>query len=105
MKKTDEELHYDSMLRFVALANELAKEGVPKKVVSAGLMTASTVYATYAAVGNKGTLNESRVNKIAESYKKQLEHTQKIRQERQQEKAEQKIDDTVEQIVSFPDED
>ena len=102
MKKSDEELHYDSMLRFVALANELAKEGAPKKVVSAGLMTASTVYATYAAVGNKGTLNEGRVNKIAESYKKQLEHTQKIRKEGQKERAEQKVEETVEQSLSSP---
>lgn len=89
MDKSDEELHYDSMLRFVKLANELTKEGIPNRVAAAGLMSASCVYATYIEVGNNGTLNESGIERIAAAYKKQLELTQQSRKESNESQAKQ----------------
>ena len=74
-----------------------------KKIVAAGLMTADAVYATYTAVGNTGLLDGAGVDKIAEGYKKQLQDLQNIRKEKNSQREEQKIKATVEQIVSFPD--
>ena len=104
MKKPDEDLHYASMQRFIALANEMGKEDIPKRVISAALMTASCIYSTYTEVGNEGTLDEAGVNRIAEGYRKHLQHTQKIRNENNQKQKEQKIDETVDKLVSFPEE-
>lgn len=102
MQKTDDQLHYDAMQRLVELANKLAAEGMPPRVVSAGLMTASCVYATYIEVGNSGSLDEAGVDRIANGYRKHLAHNQKNRQENAQRSADEKIDDAVDRIVSFP---
>ena len=102
MQKTDEQLHYDAMQRLIELANKLAAEGTPPKVVSAGLMTASCVYATYIEVGNNGSLDEAGVNRIADGYKKHLAHNQKSRRDNAQRPSDEKISDAVDKMVSFP---
>tara|TARA_R110001592_G_scaffold337300_1_gene623508 strand:- start:108396 stop:108686 length:291 start_codon:yes stop_codon:yes gene_type:complete len=95
MQKKDEQLHYDAMQRLIELANKLAAEGMPPRVVSAGLMTASCVYATYTEVGNKGSLTEAGIDRIANGYRKHLADNQKNRQENVQPSADEKLDDAV----------
>ena len=42
-------------------------------------MSASGVYATYTAAGNKGALNPSGVDKVVEVYRRNLEHVQEAK--------------------------
>ena len=79
MAKSDAENHHECMNRFVALANEMKDEGVGTHVVSAALMSASAVYATYVAGGNTGGLNPSGVDKIVEAYRHQMDQVQAAR--------------------------
>ncbi len=79
MAKSDAELHHDTLNRFIDLANEVTGEGVGTHVVSAALMSASAVYATFVAVGNQGGLNPSGVDKIVDAYRHQLEQVQAMR--------------------------
>lgn len=105
MPKTDEELHHECMQRLIELANKMAKEGMPPRVVGAGLMTASCVYSTYLEVGNDASLDEAGVARIAEGYKKHLVFAQKSRQEKARQSSDEKIGKTVDSIVSFPEDD
>ena len=79
MSKSDAELHHETLNRFIDLANEIKDEGVGTHVVSAALMSASAVYATFVAVGNQGGLNPSGVDKIVDAYRHQLEQVQAMR--------------------------
>ena len=105
MAKSDEELHYECMHRFIALANEMKNEGTSNRIVSASLMTTSCVFATFTAIGNSGRLNESAMNEVIEGYRNQLEWVQKQREQQDQKAEEEKISETVERILSFPDDD
>jgi len=80
MSKSDSEQHHECMNRFVDLANTMKDEGVGTHVVSAALMSASAVYATYVAVGNVGGLNPSGVDKVVEAYRHQMDQVQAFRQ-------------------------
>jgi hypothetical protein len=82
MSVTDTERHQQCMQRFIELANAMKREGIPSQVVSAGLMTASGVYATYVAAGNQGGLTPSGVEKITEAYRQQLEQVQRVKKDR-----------------------
>jgi hypothetical protein len=82
MAKTDEELHNECINCFVELANSMTKEGTGSNVVSAGLMTASAVFATFVAAGNKGGLTESGIEKLVEAYKFQIEQVQDAKKAR-----------------------
>ncbi len=62
--------------RFVGLANELKGEGFDTQLISAALMSASGIYATYVGAGNSGALEDSGVEKVANLYKRNLEHIQ-----------------------------
>ena len=62
--------------KIISLANELNGEGFDRQLVSAALMTASGIYATYAGAGNSGALEPSGVDKVADLYKKSLENIQ-----------------------------
>ena len=84
MAATDEQVHRQCMQRFIELANRMKDEGVDRRVVSAVLMTASAVYATYVFAGNDGTLAPAGVEKVAAAYKQQLEHTQRAKQVRRE---------------------
>jgi glucan phosphoethanolaminetransferase (alkaline phosphatase superfamily) len=105
MTKSDEELNYECMHRFIALANEMKTEGISNRVVSAGLMTASCVFATFTTIGNSGRLNQSAMTDVIESYRMQLEWVQKQREEGDIKQEEENISQTVERIVSFPEDD
>ncbi|TGD76150.1 DUF3144 domain-containing protein [Mangrovimicrobium sediminis] len=79
MSKSDTEYHHECLNRFIELANTMKNEGVSTPVVSAALMSASAVYATYVAVGNAGGLTPSGVEKVVEAYRHQMEQVQAAR--------------------------
>ena len=82
MEKTDSEHHKECIQRSIDLANAIKDEGVSAKVVSAGLMTASGVYATFLAGGNDGGLTPSGIDKVTAVYKSQLESIQEAKKSR-----------------------
>jgi len=65
--------------KFIELANQLKTEGINTNMVSGSLMTASGIYATYVASGNKGSLNPSGVDKVVALYRRTLEHHQQVK--------------------------
>jgi len=73
---SDREDHQHCTGRIIDLANLLKDEGHDTKLVSAALMAASGVYATYSAAGNEGALEPSGVEKIVAMYTSNLEHIQ-----------------------------
>ena len=79
MSKSDAELHHETLNRFIDLANEAKDQGVGTHVISAALMSASAVYATYVAVGNQGGLTASGMDKIVDAYRHQMEQVQAMR--------------------------
>ncbi len=75
----DREKHNAAVGRFIELANQMKNEGLDIQLVSAALMSASGVYATYIAAGNKGALKPSGVDKVVEIYRRNLEHVQEAK--------------------------
>ena len=76
------EAHNRATSAFIELANKLAKEdGQDVKIVSAALMAASGIYATFITAGNKGFLAPSGVEKIADMYKNNLGYVQQRKQQ------------------------
>lgn len=76
---SDAEKHQHCTGRFIQLANELKEEGHDAKLISAALMAASGIYATYSVAGNAGGLNPSGVDKVVDAYRRSLEHIQKVK--------------------------
>ena len=64
---------------FIDLANEMKNKGASAQFVSAALMRASAVYATYVVAGNKGALRESGIVKMKELFAKELAVIQKAK--------------------------
>ncbi len=79
MAKPDSEVHQECMERFIELGNTMKDEGISVSVVSAGLMTASAIYGTFAAAGNDGRLSEKGIGQMTESYKQQLDQVQEAK--------------------------
>lgn len=76
------EAHNRATSAFIELANKLAKEeGQNVNVVSAALMAASGIYATFITAGNNGFLAPSGVEKIADMYKNNLGYVQERKQQ------------------------
>ncbi len=75
------ETHNECTRRFVELANAMKDEGVDIRLVSAALMAASGVYATYTVAGNAGALEPTGVDKVVSMYRQNLEHIQQRRKE------------------------
>lgn len=73
---SDIESHNECTSRFIRLANELKDLGHSPKLVSAALMAASGIYATYISAGNNGGLQPSGVDKVVMMYRRNLEHIQ-----------------------------
>ena len=69
----------DVSARFISLANELKDDGLDPKLISSALMQASAIYATYAAAGNEGFLQDSGVRRVAEVYRAGLAELQKFK--------------------------
>lgn len=73
--------HNRATSAFIELANNLAKEDDQDvKIVSAALMAASGVYATFIAAGNDGYLAPGGVDKVAGMYKNNLAYIQERKQ-------------------------
>ena len=64
---------------FIDLANEMKNDGASAQFVSAALMRASAVYATYVVAGNKGALRESGIIKMKELFANELAAIQKAK--------------------------
>jgi hypothetical protein len=75
----DQEKHQYCANKFIKLANELKKEEINPAIVSGALMTASGVYATFVATGNKGALEPSGVDKVVTVYRRTLEGHQQTK--------------------------
>ena len=73
---SDKENHNICTQKFIELANELKKEGQNPQLISAALMAASGIYATYVTAGNTGGLQPSGVDKVVMMYRRNLEHIQ-----------------------------
>ena len=72
----DRESHDHCTHKLIDLANELNTEGHDQQLVSAALMAASGIYATYISAGNEGGLQPSGVDKVVMMYRRNLEHIQ-----------------------------
>jgi hypothetical protein len=71
------EAHNKATEQFIQLANKMANdEGQDIRLISAALMAASGVYATFMAAGNQGFLAPGGIDKVAELYKKNLNYIQ-----------------------------
>lgn len=75
-KNAQIEAHNRTTSRFIDLANQIASEEGDPKLVSAALMAASGIYATFTTAGNEGFLGPGGVNQVAELYKKNLAYIQ-----------------------------
>jgi hypothetical protein len=73
---SDTESHNQCTHKFIDLANELKDQGHDPQLVSASLMAASGIYATYITAGNTGGLQPSGVDKVVMMYRRNLEHIQ-----------------------------
>jgi hypothetical protein len=76
MSKSDEEQLQECMQKFIEQANGMKEAGLEPRVVSAALMTASAVYATYVFAGNNGRLNAAGVDRLTGGFKEQLQRVQ-----------------------------
>jgi hypothetical protein len=77
----DRASHNHCTHKFIELANALKEEGYRPQLISAALMSASGLYATYVSVGNEGGLQPSGVDKVVMMYRRNLEHIQEIKKE------------------------
>ena len=72
----NQEKHQYCTKKFIDLANKLKNEGNDPHLISAALMSASGIYATYSAAGPLGGLEPSGVDKTVNLYRRTLEHIQ-----------------------------
>jgi len=73
---TDRASHNHCTHKFVELANTLKDEGYEPQLISAAMMSASGIYATFVSAGNAGGLQPSGVDKAVMMYRRNLEHIQ-----------------------------
>lgn len=76
---TDRASHNHCTNQFIDLANALKEEGYEPQLVSAALMSASGIYATYVSAGNDGGLQPSGVDKVVMMYRRTLERIQELK--------------------------
>ncbi|TVS12951.1 MAG: DUF3144 domain-containing protein [Wenzhouxiangella sp.] len=70
------------MSEFIGMANTMVNDkGFDMKLVSAALMAASGVYATFTAAGNEGFLAPNGIDRVADMYKKNLAYIQQRKKE------------------------
>ncbi|NQX87970.1 MAG: DUF3144 domain-containing protein [Halioglobus sp.] len=67
------------MDRFIELANSIKDAGVDTRLISHALMSASSVYTTYAYAGNEGGLTQSGIEKVVAAYQSELERIQELK--------------------------
>jgi hypothetical protein len=68
--------HNECTQKFIEIANELKDKSHDPHVISAALMAASGIYATFVAAGNTGGLQPSGVDKLVMMYRRNLENIQ-----------------------------
>jgi len=73
---SDRESHNECTHKFIELANKLKDEGHSPQLISAALMAASGIYATFITAGNTGGLQPSGVDKVVMMYRRNLEYIQ-----------------------------
>ncbi|WP_299774017.1 DUF3144 domain-containing protein [uncultured Pseudoteredinibacter sp.] len=73
------EIHANYTSQFIELANKLKDDGGDVQIISAALMSASGVYATYTTSGNEGYLHESGIEKVTQVYKNNLTFIQNLK--------------------------
>ena len=73
---SDKDSHNECTQKIIELANELKDLGHEPRLISAALMSASGIYATYITAGNTGGLQPSGVDKVVMMYRRNLEHIQ-----------------------------
>ena len=73
---SNQESHNQCTHKFIDLANKLKEQGHDPQLISAALMAASGIYATYITSGNTGGLQPSGVDKVVMMYRRNLEHIQ-----------------------------
>ncbi|MGY6587425.1 MAG: hypothetical protein ACXIUB_03960 [Wenzhouxiangella sp.] len=76
-KQAQIEAHNKATERFIKLANQMSNdEGQDIKMISAALMAASGIYATFSAAGNQGFLAPGGIDRVADMYKNNLTYIQ-----------------------------
>lgn len=81
-KQKQIDAHNQATNEFIELANKMTNDrGFDQNLVSAALMAASGVYATFIAAGNQGFLADNGVEKVATMYKNNLAYIQKRKKE------------------------
>jgi len=81
-RQTQIDAHNQATEQFISMANQMVNDkGYDPKLVSAALMAASGVYATFVTAGNDGFLAPNGVNTVAETYKNNLSYIQKRKKE------------------------
>jgi len=74
--------HNQATTEFIELANRMVNErGFEQSLVSAALMAASGVYATFVAAGNQGFLADKGVDRVATMYRNNLAYIQSRKKE------------------------
>ena len=76
MNNTKAEQHLDALNRLIVLANEIKDEGVDVKIVGAAMLSATSIYTTYAQAGNDGFLQPSGVEKVIDEFRSHLQLVQ-----------------------------
>lgn len=79
----------DTINRVITLANEIKDEGKAPEMISAALMSASGLYATYTVTGNTGGLTSSGVDKVVAKYREFLEHIQEVKKREHEQQQQQ----------------
>ncbi len=80
----EREQHMKAINDFIHFANKMKDDGIPVKVVSSAMLSATAVYASYAVAGNEGALTDSGVEKMKDVFAEKLVQ---VRDARQQEAA------------------
>ena len=81
-KQSQIDAHNKATERFIQLANDMVNnDGQDIKMVSAALMAASGIYATFTAAGNQGFLAPGGVDRVADMYKNNLTYIQQRKRE------------------------
>jgi hypothetical protein len=77
----DKENHSECTQKFIDLADDMKNKGHNPQLISAALMSASGIYATYITAGNAGGLQPSGVDKVVMMYRRNLEFIQESKKE------------------------
>jgi hypothetical protein len=78
-KPTDQ--HNQAVNRLIETANDMKDKGFDPRVVSAALISAAGIYATYVEAGNEGYLQPTGVDRLTEIFRQQVSYIQDVKKE------------------------